>query len=493
MGLFTNYKKINEANKQQIIKLIDKIMNLPSSSGILNELNDMKNSLFNQVPSESKELKEIDEQIIASLIKANELLNNGGFSQAGTYLSNAKNKISSRVSAFSVSGFKSSKEPKLNDEQLMDILLNEAQDKVKNAAQEYNMLKAKADAGDLTAKSKLNYVYQKFQIAQQNFTAISNNQNRTNLAQLAKNLTDEQKRRISERKFSDEEFSVIMNQYAQISATIAQEGNDVLSGTNTITAVSGAINQNQQDITDAMNIGLGIGDFAQSGLPGSIDLPGMGSSAPVGSFASSPASAPASFNPFAKQNEGELSKYSSNQLNGTVNLLQRQIEDKEDKLAELKSERSQLDKKMEKLLKDYQTLPPAKARLLEPEIRAAKAQLDSSNFQLNNVNQEIIQLTNNLSMVQKMLSLKDRENSSKAVDQTMGGKLDLKGLGMDIANQVDKNNEKLKLSEDANVVTNADNIGFGTGNIDFGSLEAPDKSNEFDDLMKMYNINSENK
>ena len=83
---------------------------------------------------------------------------------------------------------------------------------------------------------------------------------------------------------------------------------------------------------------------------------------------------------------------------------------------------------MTKLLSDYQTLPPVKAKVLEPEIRAAKSRIDSSNFQLNNVNQEIIQLNNNLSMVQKMLSLKERENSSKAVNQTMGGKLDLKGL-----------------------------------------------------------------
>ena len=70
----------------------------------------------------------------------------------------------------------------------------------------------------------------------------------------------------------------------------------------------------------------------------------------------------------------------------------------------------------------------------------------------------------------------------------MGGKLDLKGLSMDIANQVNKNNESVKLSEDVNVVSNADNIEFGSGAIDLGSLEDVQKSNEFDDLMKMYDI-----
>ena len=229
-------------------------------------------------------------------------------------------------------------------------------------------------------------------------------------------------------------------------------------------------------------------DFGTNGLPNSIDLPGVES---VNVFSGQTSSS--GFNPFAKQDEGHLSKYSTNQLNGAVNLLTSQIEDKQDKLADLKAERNVLDKKMEKLLKDYQALPPAKAKILESEIRAVKSQLDSSNFQLNNVNQELIQLNNSLSMVQKILSLKDRENSSKAVDQTMGGKLDLKGLSMDIANQVNKNNEDLKVSEDVNVISNADNIDFGTGVIDFGSSETAEKSKEFEDLMKMYNINNENK
>ena len=147
---------------------------------------------------------------------------------------------------------------------------------------------------------------------------------------------------------------------------------------------------------------------------------------------------------------------------------------------------------MEKLLRDYQTLPPVKAKVLEPEIRAAKSRIDSSNFQLNNLNQELIQLNNNLSMIQKMLSLKEREMSSKAVDQTMGGKLDLKGMSVDIANQIGKNNDSVKLSEDVNVVSNADNIEFGTGAIDLGSIDDVQKSSEFDDLMKMYNIGEKN-
>lgn len=501
---FKNYKKVNEKNKQEIIGLIDKVMNSPASSAFVNDLNAMKNSLISQAPTEGKELEKIDEQIIASLMKANELLASGSVSQARTYVSNARDKVNSRVSSVSVNGFKKGKEPTLSDEQLMDILLNEAQDKIKTAAVEYNELKARSDAGDLAARSKLNFVFQKYQIAQQNLTAISNNQNRENIARLAKQLTEEQKSRIASRKFSDEEFTVVMKQYAEISATIAQEGNDVLTGTNTISAVSGAINQNQQDIADAMSVGMQNATFNTGSLPDSLAVPGMGTAgaaqsanasfgAAAPSFGASAApsfgaAAPANFNPFAKQEEGELSKYSTNQLNGTVNLLTRQIEDKEDRLAELKSERAALDKKMTKLLSDYQTLPPVKAKVLEPEIRAAKSRIDSSNFQLNNVNQEIIQLNNNLSMVQKMLSLKERENSSKAVNQTMGGKLDLKGLSMDIANQVNKNNESVKLSEDVNVVSNADNIEFGSGAIDLGSFEDVQKSNEFDDLMKMYDI-----
>lgn len=500
---FKNYKKVNEKNKQEIIGLIDRIMNSSASSAFVNDLNAMKNSLIAQAPSESKDLEKIDEQIIASLMKANELIATGSVSQAKTYVSNARDKVNSRVSSVTVNGFKKGKEPDLTDEQLMDILLNEAQDKIKNAAMEYNDLKARSDAGDLAARSKLNFVFQKYQIAQQNLTAISNNQNRENIARLAKQLTDEQKSRIASRKFSDEEFTVVMNQYAEISATIAQEGNDVLTGTNTISAVSGAINQNQQDIADAMSVGMQNAAFNTGSLPDSLAVPGIGSvgtgaaqAAPsfnaAPSFGASAApsfgAAPSNFNPFAKQDEGELSKYSTNQLNGTVNLLTRQIEDKEDKLAELKSERAALDKKMTKLLSDYQNLPPVKAKVLEPEIRAAKSRIDSSNFQLNNVNQEIIQLNNNLSMIQKMLSLKERETSSKAVNQTMGGKLDLKGLSVDIANQVNKNNESVKLSEDVNVVSNADNIEFGTGAIDLGSFEDVQKSNEFDDLMKMYDI-----
>ncbi len=502
-NLFKNYKKINEKNRQEIIGLIDKVMNSPASSAFVNELNAMKNSLMNQASGDDKELAKTDEQIIASLMKANELLSSGGTSQARVYISNACDKINSRVASVSVNGFKKGKEPKLSDEQLMDILLNEAQDKIKTAALEYNELKARSDAGDIAARSKLNFVYQKYQIAQQNLTAISNNQNRENIARLAKQLTDEQKSRIAERKFSDEEFTVVMKQYAEISATIAQEGNDVLTGTNTIAAVSGAINQNQQDIADAMNIGMQNATFNASSLPESLAVPGtpsagigagkqanasFGTPASSGASAASFGAAPANFNPFAKQEEGELSKYSANQLNGTVNLLTRQIEDKEDRLADLKSERAALDKKMEKLLRDYQTLPPAKAKVLEPEIRAAKSRIDSSNFQLNNLNQELIQLNNNLSMIQKMLSLKERDMASKAVNQTMGGNLDLKGLSVDIANQVNKNNESVKLSEDVNVVSNADNIEFGTGAIDLGSPEDVQKSNEFDDLMKMYNI-----
>lgn len=501
---FKNYKKVNEKNRQEIIGLIDRIMNSPASSGFINELNAMKNSLINQPATDNKELEKTDEQIIASLVKANELLAAGSTSQARTYVNNAREKVNSRVSSVSVNGFRKGKDPVLSDEQLMDILLDEAQDKIKTAALEYNELKARSDAGDLAARSKLNFVYQKYQIAQQNLTAISNNQNRENIARLAKQLTDEQKSRMAARKFSDEEFTVVMKQYAEIAATIAQEGNDVLAGTNTVAAVSGAINQNQQDIADAMNVGMQNATFNTGSLPDSLAVPGMGTAtAPAGKAASAPsfgapaasfgaAAAPASFNPFAKQDEGELSKYSTNQLNGTVNLLTRQIEDKEDRLADLKSERAALDKRMEKLLRDYQTLPPVKAKVLEPEIRAAKSRIDSSNFQLNNLNQELIQLNNNLSMIQKMLSLKEREMSSKAVDQTMGGKLDLKDMSVDIANQVGKNNDNVKLSEDVNVVSNADNIEFGTGAIDLGSLDDVQKSSEFDDLMKMYNIGEKN-
>lgn len=500
---FKNYKKVNEKNRQEIIGLIDRIMNSPASSGFINELNSMKNSLMNQAASDNKELEKIDEQIIASLAKANGLLSAGNTSQARTYIANARDKVTSRVSSVSVGGGKKGKDPVLSDEQLMDILLNEAQDKIKNAANEYNELKARSDAGDLAARSKLNFVYQKYQIAQQNLTAISNNQNRENIARLAKELTDEQKARMASRKFSDEEFTVVMKQYAEIAATIAQEGNDVLTGTNTISAVSGAINQNQQDIADAMSVGMQNATFNTGSLPDSLAVPGMeaanasfGAPAAPSFGAAAPSfgatAAPASFNPFAKQDEGELSKYSTNQLNGTVNLLTRQIEDKEDRLADLKSERAALDKKMEKLLRDYQTLPPVKAKVLEPEIRAAKSRIDSSNFQLNNLNQELIQLNNNLSMIQKMLSLKEREMSSKAVDQTMGGKLDLKGMSVDIANQIGKNNDSVKLSEDVNVVSNADNIEFGTGAIDLGSIDDVQKSSEFDDLMKMYNIGEKN-
>ena len=496
---FKNYKKVNEKNRQEIIGLIDRVMNTPASSAFINELNSMKNSLMNQAITDNKELEKTDEQIIASLVKANELLAAGNTSQARTYISNARDKVTTRVSSVSVGGFKKGKDPVLSDEQLMDILLNEAQDKIKSAATEYNELKARSDAGDLAARSKLNFVYQKYQIAQQNLTAISNNQNRENIARLAKQLTDEQKSRMASRKFSDEEFTVVMKQYAEIAATIAQEGNDVLTGTNTISAVSGAINQNQQDIADAMSVGMQNATFNTGSLPDSLAVPGVSPTAGASASFASPspsfgaaASAPANFNPFAKQDEGELSKYSTNQLNGTVNLLTRQIEDKEDRLADLKSERAALDKRMEKLLRDYQTLPPVKAKVLEPEIRAAKSRIDSSNFQLNNLNQELIQLNNNLSMIQKMLSLKEREMSSKAVDQTMGGKLDLKGMSVDIANQVNKNNENIKLSEDVNVVSNADNIEFGTGAIDLGSIDDVQKSNEFDDLMKMYNIGEKN-
>ena len=512
-NLFKNYKKINEKNKQEIMGLIDKVMNSPASSAFINELNSMKNSLMGQAPSDSKEIEKIDEQIIASLMKANSLLASGNPSQARTYISNAVEKINSRVSTLKVNGFKNGKEPTLSDEQLMEILLNEAQDKIRDAAVKYNELKARSDAGDLAARAQLVTVFQKYQIAQQNLTAISNNQNREIIASLAKQLTDEQKSRIASRKFSDEEFTVVMQQYAEISATIAQEGNDVLTATNTIGAVSGALNQNQQDIADSMSVGAQNMAFNANSLPDSLAVPGTASAgggatrAATPSFGSpatgavpsfgSPAtgaapsfggSAPSDFNPFAPQNEGELSKYSRNQLNGTVNLLTRQIEDKEDRLAELKSERAALDKKMAKLLTDYQNLPPVKAKVLEPEIRAAKSRLDSSNFQLNNVNQEIIQLNNNLSMIQKMLSLKERELSDKAVDLTMGGKLDLKGMSVDIANQINKNNEKVKLSEDVNVVSNADNIEFGTSAIDLGSFDDVKKTDEFADLMKMYDI-----
>ena len=204
---FKNYKKVNEKNKQEIIGLIDKVMNSPASSAFVNDLNAMKNSLISQAPTEGKELEKIDEQIIASLMKANELLASGSVSQARTYVSNARDKVNSRVSSVSVNGFKKGKEPTLSDEQLMDILLNEAQDKIKTAAVEYNELKARSDAGDLAARSKLNFVFQKYQIAQQNLTAISNNQNRENIARLAKQLTDEQKSRIASRKFSDEDFT----------------------------------------------------------------------------------------------------------------------------------------------------------------------------------------------------------------------------------------------------------------------------------------------
>ena len=510
-NLFKNYKKINEKNKQEIIGLIDKIMNSSASSAFVNELNSMKNSLIGQAPSEAKEIEKIDEQIIASLMKANELIASGSVSQARTYVMNAREKINSRVSTVTVNGFKKGKEPTLSDEQLMEILLNEAQDKIKDAAVKYNELKARSDAGDLAARAQLTTVFQKYQIAQQNLTAISNNQSREIIASLAKQLTEEQKSRIASRKFSDEEFTVVMKQYAEISATIAAEGNDVLTATNTIGAVSGALNQNQQDIADSMSVGAQNMAFNTSSLPDSLAVPGtasagagatraaapsfgspaMGATPSFGSPATSAApsfgSAPSDFNPFAQQDESELSKYSRNQLNGTVNLLTRQIEDKEDRLAELKSERAALDKKMTKLLTDYQNLPPVKAKVLEPEIRAAKSRLDSSNFQLNNVNQEIIQLNNNLSMIQKMLSLKERELSGKAVDQTMGGKLDLKGMSMDIANQISKNNESVKLSEDVNVVSNADNIEFGSSAIDLG-LDDVQKTDEFADLMKMYDI-----
>ena len=510
---FKNYKKINEKNKQEIMGLIDKIMNLPASSAFINELNSMKNSLMGQAPTDAKEIEKIDEQIIASLMKANSLLASGTPSQARTYISNADEKIKSRVSTLKVNGFKNGKEPTLTEEQLAEILLNEAQDKIRDAAIKYNELKARSDAGDLAARAQLVTVFQKYQIAQQNLTAISNNQNREIIASLAKQLTDEQKSRIASRKFSDEEFTVVMQQYAEISATIAAEGNDVLTATNTIGAVSGALNQNQQDIADSMSVGAQNMSFNANSLPDSLAVPGtpsagtgatrtaapsfgapaMGATPSFGSPAASAApsfggSAPSDFNPFAPQDESELSKYSKNQLNGTVNLLTRQIEDKEDRLAELKSERAALDKKMTKLLTDYQNLPPVKAKVLEPEIRAAKSRLDSSNFQLNNVNQEIIQLNNNLSMIQKMLSLKERELSGKAIDQTMGGKLDLKGMSMDIANQVNKNNEKVKLSEDVNVVSNADNIEFGSSAIDLSSFEDVKKTDEFADLMKMYDI-----
>lgn len=499
---FKNYKKINEKNKQEIMGLIDKVMNLPASTAFINELNTMKNSLMGQAPTDSKEIEKIDEQIIASLMKANSLLTSGNPSQARTYISNAVEKINSRVSTLKVNGFKKGKEPTLSDEQLMEILLNEAQDKIRDTAIKYNELKARSDAGDLAARAQLVTVFQKYQIAQQNLTAISNNQNREIIASLAKQLTDEQKSRIASRKFSDEEFTVVMQQYAEISATIAQEGNDVLTATNTIGAVSGALNQNQQDIADSMSVGAQNMSFNANSLPDSLAIPGtpsMGTGATraaapsfgapaMGAAPSFGGSAPSDFNPFAPQDESELSKYSKNQLNGTVNLLTRQIEDKEDRLAELKSERAALDKKMTKLLTDYQNLPPVKAKVLEPEIRAAKSRLDSSNFQLNNVNQEIIQLNNNLSMIQKMLSLKERELTGKAIDQTMGGKLDLKGMSMDIANQVNKNNEKVKLSEDVNVVSNADNIEFGSSAIDLGSFEDVKKTDEFADLMKMYDI-----
>lgn len=499
-NLFKNYKKINEKNKQEIIGLIDKIMNSSASSAFVNELNSMKNSLIGQAPSEAKEIEKIDEQIIASLMKANELIASGSTSQARTYVMNAREKINSRVSSVTVNGFKKGKEPALSDEQLMEILLNEAQDKIKDAAVKYNELKARSDAGDLAARAQLTTVFQKYQIAQQNLTAISNNQSREIIASLAKQLTEEQKSRIASRKFSDEEFTVVMKQYAEISATIAAEGNDVLTATNTIGAVSGALNQNQQDIADSMSVGAQNMAFNTSSLPDSLVVPGTASAgagatraatpsfgSPATSAAPSFGSAPSDFNPFARQDESELSKYSRNQLNGTVNLLTRQIEDKEDRLAELKSERAALDKKMTKLLTDYQNLPPVKAKVLEPEIRAVKSRLDSSNFQLNNVNQEIIQLNNNLSMIQKMLSLKERELSGKAVDQTMGGKLDLKGMSMDIANQISKNNESVKLSEDVNVVSNADNIEFGSSAIDLG-LDDVQKTDEFADLMKMYDI-----
>ncbi len=471
MGLFgKNYKKINALNKKTILELVDKLLNTTSANA--NELNNIKNVILAQGESDKKELGEIDNKIIASLNEAIMSFSKGSTREGDAYILTAKKLVGERAGASSTVKTKKPVEIELSPDLLVDIMLNKAQDAVANAAKEYNQTKALADRGDIAAQAKLKMILNKYNIAQQNFNAISANMNREAAAKMMKEFTEEQKQRIASRTISDEELANIVNEYNLASNSANQEAADV-------NILSDVINSNAQaNSMEGMPSNLNVPGQASAmqGMPSGLNVPGQ-------AFASFGTGA----NPFDTQAD-ENNGMSTSQLRGAKNMLENQIEDLEDELSEKRADRQELDSKMKSLLQKHSSLPDAQAKLLESEIDSLQVELENSDFELANLQQELLQLQENKGIIVKLLSVNTRNQRETMLKSRFGSSFDVEKFAMYINEQQQKYNENLQKTDDANAVSRANNLNTTRQTVDSGvSYNSTPKKN-YEDLKKNYGV-----
>jgi len=474
MGLFgKNYKKINALNKQKILELVDKLLNTTSLNA--NELNNIKNNILSQAESDKKELGEIDNKIIASLNQAIISFSSGNAREGDAYVLTAKKFVGQRAGASSTIKPKKPIEIEIDEDLLIDIMLNKAQDAVANAAKEYNQTKILADRGDIAAQAKLTMILNKYNIAQQNFNAISANLNREAAAKMMKEFTEEQKQRIANRTISDEELADIVNDYNLASNQAIQEGADV-------NILSDVIKSNASaNSTEGMPSSLNVPGQASGmqGMPSNLNVPGANQN--VGFNFGTGA------NPFDTQ-ANDNNGMSTSQLRGAKNMLENQIEDLQEELEDKRADRRELDSRIRSLLEKHSKLPDAQAKLLESEIDSLQVELENSDFELNNIQQEILQLQENKGIIIKLLSVNTRNQRESMLKNQFGSNFDVEKFAMYINEQQQKFNENLQKTDDANAVSRAENLNTTRQTVASGaSYNATPKKN-YDDLKKNYGV-----
>jgi len=485
MGLFTNYKKLNEQNKSNILNLIEQLMNIAPDQ--INELNNMKNTLLSQAPSDNKELKKIDEQILAALNEAKSLYTTGNGGQGRAYIVQAKQELSKRLSA-TPGGLKPNKVPKVNlsPDLVIEVMLAKAQDAVANAAKTYNETMALAQRGDIAAQAKAKIDLQRYNIAMQNFNAISANLNREAVAKMMQEFTEEQRQRIANRSISDQDLEQIVQSYQEASNKANQEAADASILEQTI--AGNASQSSMQGMPTSLNIpGQGQASGVQ-GMPTNLNIPGQ---TQVNSFGTQP-----SANPFetssSVSDELGLGAVSDNELRATKSMLENQIDRLKDELEEKRADRKELDSRLKSLLEKHEKLPAAQAQQYESEIDSLMLERENSDFELANIQQEVLQLQENKGIVVKLLTVKTRTQREQMLKDRFGNNFNVENFAMLIANAQEKFNQDLQRADDANAVARAGNTNSTRTTTDIGASFNTPQKRDYGDLKRSFGI-EENK